>query len=332
MKKGLMLLILSMSVVFSIFANGNSEKTTATSLKRISIGTAGTAGSLYPMGVGMAKTITDHVEGIACTGEATAASVENIRNLTSGNLAMGISQSEIAYLAYNGLGDFKGHDASDLRALFSTITSYVQAFTLESSDIKAISDFKGKSIGCSSAGSGGEMCVRMVLDYYDLSYDDIKPQFISETEAVSALKDGRIDAFICTHPIKSAALTDLTTSVDVRMISFEDPKFYEEFFFWTPYSIPAGTYKNVDEVIVVPSSRVNMFTSTKSGLSDDDVYKIVKAIWENRDEWQGVANSVSKQVVIDAALSGIPLPLHPGALKYYQEIGIEIDPQLILKK
>jgi TRAP transporter TAXI family solute receptor len=332
MKKGLMLLILSMSVVFSIFANGNSEKTPATSLKRISIGTAGTAGSLYPMGVGMAKTITDHVEGIACTGEATAASVENIRNLTSGNLAMGISQSEIAYLAYNGLGDFKGHDASDLRALFSTITSYVQAFTLESSDIKAITDFKGKAIGCSSAGSGGEMCARMVLDYYGLSYDDIKPQFISETEAVSALKDGRIDAFICTHPIKSAALTDLTTSVDVRMISFEDPKFYEKFFFWTPYSIPAGTYKNVDEVIVVPSSRVNMFTSTKSGLNDDDVYNIVKAIWENRDEWQGVANSVSKQVVIDEALSGIPLPLHPGALKYYQEIGIEIDPKLILKK
>ncbi len=328
MKKSLLLLVMILSISFSVFANGSSEEN-APSLKRISIGTAGTAGSLYPMGVGMAKTITDHVDGIACTGEATAASVENIRNLTSGNLAMGISQSEIAYLAYNGLGDFKNHDATDLRALFSTITSYVQAFSLESSDIHSIEDFRGKAIGCSSAGSGGEMCARMVLDYYGLSYDDIKPQFISETEAVSALKDGRIDAFICTHPIKSAALTDLTTSVDVRMISFDSPEFYEEFFFWTPYTIPAGTYNDVDVDVVVPSSRVNMYTSTKAGLSDDDVYRIVKAIWENRDEWQGVANSVSKQVVIDSALSGIPVKLHPGAVKYYQEIGLDIDPELI---
>ncbi|MCH3918023.1 MAG: TAXI family TRAP transporter solute-binding subunit [Spirochaetia bacterium] len=331
-RKILAILCIGCVALTASFANGASEAKAAggaPSIKRISIGTAGTAGSLYPMGVGMAKTITDHVDGIACTGEATAASVENIRNLTNGKLAMGISQSEIAYLAYNGLGDFKGHQATDLRALFSTITSYIQAFALAGSGINSIADFKGKVVGCSAAGSGGEMCVRMILNYYGLTYDDIKPQFISESDAVSALKDGRIDAFICTHPLKSAPLVDLTTSAKVKMFSFDDPAFYKEFFFWKPYTIPAGFYDGVNEAITVPTSRITMCTSTKSGLSDEQVYQIVKAIWDNRSEWSGVAKSVSTQAVFATATDGIPIVMHPGAVRYFKEKGVEIDPSLI---
>nr|WP_320129054.1 TAXI family TRAP transporter solute-binding subunit [uncultured Sphaerochaeta sp.] len=282
MKKLFSVLLVCVLCVSGMFAQGGQESSSTisgSSLKRISIGTAGTAGSLYPMGVAMAETITKHVQGIACTGEATAASVENVRNLTSGKLAMGISQSEIAWLAYNGKGDFEKRKAEDLRSMFSTIYSYIQVFTLADSPINSIEDFKGKAIGVGAAGSGGEMAARMILDYYGLSYDDIKPQFIPESEAVSALKDGKISAFICTHPLKSAALMDLTTSAKVKMISFTDPAFYKAFPFWTRYEIPAGTYANVDSVISVPISRILMLTSTKAGLSDDEVYGIVKAIW-----------------------------------------------------
>lgn len=313
------------------FSSGKAEDGTQDGkikIRRYSIGTAGTAGSLYPMGVAMAETITNHVEGLAFTGEATAASVENIRNLTSGNLAMGISQSEIAWLAYNAKGDFAKRPAKDLRALFSTIYSYVQVFTLADSSVYAIPDMKGKSIGVSVAGSGGEMCARMILNYFGLTYDDIKPQFIPESEAVTALKDRKIDAFICTHPLKSAALMDLTGSAKVKMLSFEEPAFYKEFPFWTQYKIPSGTYANVNNVVTVPISRVNMFTSLKSGLSEEDVYNIVKAIWENRDEWSKASAAVSRQVVFDAALTEIPIPLHVGAIKYFLEKGVSIPSSL----
>lgn len=331
MKKLLVVMVILSIMVVPIFAQGGTEtaaKPAGETLKRISIGTAGTAGSLYPMGVAMSETITKHVSGIASTGEATAASVENVRNLTSGKLAMGISQSEIAWLAYTGQGDFEKRKADDLRSMFSTIYSYVQAFTLADSPVNSIPDFKGKAVGVGAAGSGGEMAARMILKYYGLTYDDIKPQFIPESEAVAALKDNKIAGFICTHPLKSAALMDLTTSAKVKMISFADDAFYKAFPFWTKYEIPAGTYANVDTVVTVPISRVLMLTSTKSGLAEDDVYNIVKAIWENRDEWGSVTASVSKQVVLDSALAELSVPMHMGAIKYFKEKGFTIPASL----
>ena len=331
MKKLITILLICGLVLTSVGAQGqtDSPKQAAPALKRISIGTAGTAGSLYPMGVAMSETITKHVSGIASTGEATAASVENVRNLTSGKLAMGISQSEIAWLAYEGKGDFEKRQASDLRSMFSTIYSYIQVFTLADSPITSIKDFKGKAIGVGAAGSGGEMAARMILNYYGLTYDDIRPQFIPESEAVTALKDNKIAAFLATHPLKSAALMDLTTSTKVKMVSFLDENFYKEFPFWTRYEIPAGTYPGIDTVVTVPISRVLMLTSTKAGLTDDDVYNIVKAIWENRDEWGSVTASVSKEVVLESALSELSVPLHPGALKYFKEIGFTIEDSMI---
>lgn len=328
------LLVLSMAIL-PLVAQGGGEagaKSAEAPLKRISIGTAGTAGSLYPMGVAMSETITKHVPGLASTGEATAASVENIRNLTSGKLAMGISQSDIAWLAFNGQGDFEKRKADDLRAMFSTIYSYVQIFALADGSIQTINDFKGKAIGVGAAGSGGEMAARMLLDYYGLNYEIIRPQFIPESEAVTALKDNKIAAFICTHPLKSAALMDLTTSTKVRMISLTDDGLYEKYPFWTRYEIPAGTYNNINEPISVPISRVVMMTSTKSGLTDDEVYNITKAIWENRSEWASVTAAVSSQVLYETALEEIPIPLHPGAIRYYQERGVKIPAELIPAK
>ncbi|HOX31734.1 MAG TPA: TAXI family TRAP transporter solute-binding subunit [Spirochaetales bacterium] len=296
--------------------------------KRFSIGTAGTAGSLYPMGVAMGQTITKHVPGLAATGEATAASVENIRNLAAGKLAMGISQSEIAWLAYTGSGDFQKRKADSLRSVFSTIYSYVQIFAKADAPIASPKDFKGKAVGVGAAGSGGEMAARMILGYYGLDYKDIRPQFISETEAVSALKDGRIAAFICTHPLKSAALMDLTNSTAVKMIPIAEQGFYGKFPFYTRYTIPAGTYKGVDYPVDVPISRVIMLTTKDGMLGEDEVYSIVKAVWENREEWSGVHASVKSQVTFETALQELSVPLHPGAIKYYLERGVAIDKAL----
>lgn len=321
LKTGLALLLIAISVV-AVGAQTNQ-------VKRFSIGTAGTAGALYPMGVAMAQTITKHVPGLAATGEATAASVENIRNMSTGKLVMGISQNEIAWMAFNGTGDFKQHKVDSLRSLFSTIYSYVQIFAKADNPVSSIKDFKGKAIGVGAAGSGGEMAARMILEYYGLTYNDIKPQFIPETEAVDALKDGRITAFICTHPLKSAILLDLTNSTSVKMIPIADDGFYQKFSFYTKYTIPANTYKGVDYPVSVPISRVIMLTTNKSGLSDDEVYQIVKAIWENRSEWSNVHASVASQVTLDTALKELSVPMHPGAIKYFKEKGFNIPKELI---
>ena len=304
------------------------EASTPGDVRRFTIGTAGTAGALYPMGVAMAETITNHVEGFAATGEATAASIENLRNLHEGKMGWAISQTEVASMAYYGKADYAANPYNDIRALYSTIYNYLQVFTSANSSINSVADFKGKTVGVGAAGSGGEMAARALLETYGLSYKDIKPQFMPESEAVSALKDGKIDGFIATHPLKSAAMTELTTSMKAKLIAIDNDAFYKANPAYTKYTVPAGTYKDIDVDVVIPRSRIIMCTSTNAGFTDDEIYNMVKAIWENRAEWASSNAAVEKQVNIETALEEIDIPLHPGAVKYFEEIGITVPDAL----
>ncbi|MBU4275478.1 MAG: TAXI family TRAP transporter solute-binding subunit [Proteobacteria bacterium] len=297
--------------------------------KRISIGTAGTAGALYPMGVAMAETINRHVPGFKASAEASSASLENIRNLGQGNVDWAISQGEVAFQAYNGLDKYKGRAQTTLRSLFGTILSVAQIFTSADSKINSVKEFKGKRIGVGAPGSGGERAAQKILSYYGLTYKDIKPEFMSNAEMVAALKDGTLDAFIITHPLKSAALLDLTTSYKVKMIPVADEGFYKEYPYFTKMDVPAGTYRNVDKPVPTPISRVVMYTSTKAGLSVDDVYALLKGLWANTGEWTNTHPAVKKYTTLKDAVKGLQVPLHPGAVKFYKEKGLDIPAKLI---
>ena len=339
--------MIAVSMIFCLAACGSSENASSASTSaaasastensaapertdnlRITIGTAGTAGALYPMGVAMAETITNHVDGISATGESTAASIENLRNLHEGKMAMGISMSEVCAYAYKGIGDYEGNAYTDIRAMFATINNYLQVFTLKDSGINSIADMEGKTVSMGSAGSGGEMAGRALLSVYGLDYTKINAQFMGESDGATALKDGKIDAMIATHPLNSAALTELTTSCDAVLLSIDDDAFYDAYPAYVRCTIPAGTYPNNDTDVVIPQNSVIMCTSINSGLTDDDVYEITKAIWENRDEWATSAKSVEKQAVWDSVLDNIDLPIHPGAVRYFEEKGLTIPENL----
>lgn len=295
---------------------------------RITIGTAGTSGALYPMGVAMAETITKHVDGITATGEATAASIENLRNLHEGKMGMAISQTEVASFAYNGTGAYEGNAYTDIRAMYATINNYLQVFTLKNSGIQSIADLEGKTVSMGAAGSGGELAARAMLSAYGLDYTKVNAQFMGESDGAAALSDGKIDAMIATHPINSAALTELTTSCEAVLIPIESEEFYKAYPAYVPYTVPAGTYPHNDTDVVIPRSRIIMCTSTNSGLTDDDIYEITKAVWENRDEWASSAKSVETQVVWEDVLVGIDIPLHPGAIRYLEEKGVKVPDNL----
>ena len=297
--------------------------------KRISIGTAGTAGALYPMGVAMAEAINRHVPGFKASAEASSASLENIRNLDEGNVDWAISQNEVAFMAYNGLDKYKGRPVGSLRSLFGSIISWAQIFAPAESSINSVKDFRGKRIGVGAPGSGGERAAQTILSYYDLSYKDLKAEFMSDSEMVAALKDGTLDAFISTHPLRSAALLDLTTTFNVKMIPVADDGFYEKFSYFTKREVPVGTYRNVDKPIPTPTSRIVMYTSTKANLSEDQVYALLKGIWENMDEWTNTHPAVKKYTTLEDAIKGLKIPLHPGAVKYYKEKGQSVPAALL---
>jgi len=299
--------------------------------KRITIATAGTAGALYPMGVAMAETINRHAKGFAASAEASAGSLQNLRNLAAGKVDWGISMNEAAYLAYHGLDKWRGRPVKEIRSLFGTLISWLQIFAPADSPLKTVADFKGRRIGLGAPGSGGEQAARRVLAYYGLSYQDIKPEFMSNPEMVAALKDGTLDAFIITHPLRSAALMDLTSSFKVKLIPVADPGFYRKYPYYTMRQIPAGTYPGVKQAVPTPTNRVNMYVSTRSGLSADDVYALLKAVWDHADEWRGVHPAVKRYTTLKDALVAIKVPLHPGAVRFYRERGFTIPARLLAK-
>jgi TRAP transporter TAXI family solute receptor len=311
-------------VVFFLTASAALAK-----VKRISIATAGTAGALYPMGVAMAETINQNVKGFKASAEASSGSVENLRNLAGGKVDWGISQNEVALSAYQGAGAYKGRAVGGLQSLFGTLISWAQIFAPVDSPLKSVADFKGKRIGVGAPGSGGERASEKILAYYGLSYKDIKPEFMSNTEMVAALKDGTIDAFIITHPLRSAALLDLTTTFKVKMIPVADHGFYKTYPFYTKLEIPAGSYKGVTQPIATPTSRVVMYTSKEASLTEATVYKLLKSIWEHRDDWAKVHPAVNRYTTLKDAVKGLNIPLHPGAVKYYKEKDLKLPAKLI---
>jgi hypothetical protein len=312
---GVLILILFSCV--ALFSAGQQE-----SQQPVSIATAGTAGALYPMGVALAEVLNNELENVTASAESSGASLENMRNLMQGNVEWGISQNEVAFQAYTGIGSYEGNEFTELRSLFGTLISWVQVFVAADSDIKSPADFRGKRIGVGQAGSGGEEAAKKILASYGLDYDSVRPEFISDAEMVNALKDGVIDGFFSTHPLKSAALLDLTTTFEARLVPVANDEFYTEYPYYTRLTIPAGTYRGIDYDVDTPTSRIVMYTT--SNFPEELGYEAIKAIWENMDQWVNVHAAVKGNTTLEDACVNLSAPLHAGAARYYREVGVTI--------
>ncbi len=297
--------------------------------QRIAIATAGTAGALYPMGVAMAETINRHSKDLKASAEASAASLENIRNLASGEVEMGISQNEMAYFAYTGTGKYKGRPVTQLRSLFGNLISWVQVFVPAGSKLTSIAQLKGKRVGVGAPGSGGEQSAKMILAYYGLDYKKIRAEFMGNVDMVNAMKDGSLDAFFITHPLRSAPLRDLSASLKVRLLPIGDEGFYKAHPYYTKRMVPAGAYSGLKAAVPTATSRIVMYT-TSDALSAPQVARILDILWSNAAGWTGVHPAVKKYTTLPDALKGLAVPLHPGAVTYYEKKGMRIPARLLI--
>lgn len=301
----------------------------ALAAERMVIATAGTAGALYPMGVAMAETINAHGGAVKASAEASAASLENLRNLATGEVDWGISQNEMAWLAYNGQGKFAGHAIPGLRSLFGTIISWVQVFVPADSPVVSIDQLRGKRVGLGAPGSGGEQAARMVLESYGLTYHDLKAEFMGNVDMVGALKDGSLDAFFITHPLKSAPLLDLASSKQVRLLPVDLPAFYQKHPYYTKRMVPAGSYPGQTADVPTATSRVVMYTMADSRLGAAKVRALLEVLWKNSAQWTGVHPAVKRYTSLADALAGLAVPLHPGAVAFYRAQGMEVPARLV---
>ena len=292
--------------------------------QRLSIGTASTGGSWYPLGGGVANMINKYIKGYYASAHPSGASIENIRAVMKGQDALALSMPDAALYAYEGKGAFEGKPQKGLRGLFSTYPVDIQFYVLADSPVKTIADIKGKDlkVAVGAPGSGTEKMAQYVLKVYDITYDDIDEQFLSATETTAAMKDGNLDVGIVTLGTPAPTLMDLATQREIRFLDIEPAvaeKINKAFPAYFPRTIPAGTYKGMTKPHHT-LAWMGLFV-VNADMSDQLAYDICKAVFDHKAELDKIHKKFAL-INLESATSGMSVPLHPGAVKFFKERGI----------
>lgn len=303
--------------------------TAPASKKALSVGTGSSSGVWYIIGGGIANAVNLNSQWFTLTSEAASGGGENLRNLQEGNIEIAMLNCDMGYYFYSSTDSYEGAGDDSLRSLIALPSSAMHLVAKAGSGISGLDDLKGKRVAVGTAGSGYESFASKVVACAGLSYDDMKIQMINPSQFADAMKNGQIDAFF--YPVQSpgSAITELSISTDVEILSLPDEflkKFLGEYVGYVQYTIPAGTYKGQDQD--VNTLATGQFVSTlRDSMTEDEVYVLMHDIFDNRDSWANV--HVSCAEVTDTNIGSLIVPLHAGAIRFYRERGVEIPEELI---
>jgi len=280
-------------------------------------------GVYYQVALNVCNLINRHAgDKYNCVGRPALGSVFNIRAVKRTLLDFGVAQSDRNFEAFRGRGDWQGTPMEDLRSVFSMHPETVLLVTRADSGIESVWDLKGRTVNIGNPGSGQRGNAEDVLRIYEIDKDnDITAQGLQQQEASRALIDRKIDAFFYTVGNPSAAIEEPANSTQIRIIPINDAAVYgfvDERPYYVMTTIPAGTYKGVDEDIETYAVTATVVTSASA--SEEMVYDMVKAVFDNLDELKA-AHAAFRGLTPKSMLQGLTAPLHDGALKYYQERG-----------
>ena len=291
----------------------------------ISIATGGPAGTYFPLGGAIAKIFNDNIEGVTANVQSTGASVENIGLVSKGDAEIAFVQNDITYYAYTGTESFEGKGKMEnIRGMAMIYPELVQIIATEESGIKSVEDLRGKKVAIGASGSGVEANARQVLDVHGMTYDDLgKADYLSFGEAADQLKNRQIDAAFITAGIPTSAVTEVGQTSKIHIVPIESDKIAklnEEYPFYTEVTIPANTYNGQAEDIT--TAAVMAMLVVPEDLDEELAYEMTKLIFEQR---QTIIDTHSRgnDINLETALKGMPIELHPGSKKYYDEQGVE---------
>jgi hypothetical protein len=303
-----------------LFAVGLASTGLAADVKMV-LATGGTAGTYYPFGGAMAKIWNSKIPGMNVTAQATGASAENVRLVNKKEAELAIVQSDTIDFAYNAKEAFK-EKLTKMSALAVLYPEVIQVVVRGDSKADSFDDLKGMKIGVGAPGSGTEANFRQLCDIYGLKKDDVKAQYLSFSESSEQFKDKHIDAFIVVAGIPNAAIMDISTQHSVKIINVSDAKakqLVKKYPFLSAFTIPAGTYKSITKD--VKTVAVNAVLIVNTEVSNDVAYNLVKALFDNQKDL-GLAHAKGKELNLKKASSGVSIPFHPGAIKYFKEKGV----------
>ncbi|MDF1619512.1 TAXI family TRAP transporter solute-binding subunit [Pseudothioclava nitratireducens] len=287
----------------------------------INILTGGTSGVYYPLGVALSDIYAKGIEGARTQVQSTKASVENLNLLEQGKGELAFALGDSVKYAWDGNEEvgFKA-PLGKLRAIAAIYPNVIQIAALEDTGATTVADLKGKSLSVGAAKSGTELNARAIFGASGMSYEDLgKLEYLPFAESVELMKNRQLDATLQSSGLGNAALKDLSTSQPIRFLSV--PADVAESL-GAPYitsTIPAGTYEGQTED--VPTVAVVNFLVTHEDVSEETAYQMTKLLFENLDTLKA-AHSAAGGISLEGAVKGSPIPMHPGAERYYKEQGL----------
>jgi TRAP transporter TAXI family solute receptor len=287
----------------------------------INVLTGGTSGVYYPLGVALSEIYGKGIEGARTQVQATKASVENLNLLQQGKGEIAFALGDSVKLAAEGNTEagFPGK-LDKLRGIAAIYPNYIQVVASQESGIKTLADLKGKSLSVGAPASGTELNARAIFAAAGMKYEDLgKVEYLPFAESVELIKNRQLDATLQSAGLGVASIRDLATSLPINVVAV--PKADVEKI-GSPYMsvvIPAGTYDG--QTADVETAAVGNFLVTHDGVSDETAYQMTKLLFENLDQMTA-AHAAAKAIKAENALTGMPIPLHPGAERYYKEAGL----------
>ncbi|KAB0488115.1 hypothetical protein SAMN04490202_5044 [Pseudomonas reinekei] len=287
----------------------------------INILTGGTSGVYYPIGVGLSQIYSDGIPGAKTSVQATKASVENLNLLQAGRGELALALGDSVADAKNGVEDagFKA-PLTKLRAIAGAYPNYIQIVANKESGIKTLADLKGKTISVGAPKSGTELNARAIFKAAGLTYEDMsKVQYLPFAESVELIKNRQLDATLQSSGLGMAAIRDLSSTMPLNYVSIP-PDVVSKIgnAAYQPAQIPANTYDGQPES--VPTVAITNILVTREDISDDLAYQMTKLMFENLTRL-GNSHSAAKDIKLQNAARNLPIPLHPGAERYYKEAG-----------
>jgi TRAP transporter TAXI family solute receptor len=298
--------------------------------KFFAITTGGTGGLYYPLGGLLAQALTERVPEVVVTGQAGSASVANCNLIKDHQVESAFVQNNVAFSAYEGKDQFAGKPVKNLRGITSLFPETIQIVARADSGIKSIKDIKGKKLIPGDRGSGTEVDTLNVLAGYGLTYKDFAGvDWLGFSGASQRLQDKQADVTFTTAGWPTAAITELAMSTEIVLVPIEEEmiaKITKMYSFYSKVVIPKGTYKGMTADVPTITTMAQWVVDEQ--VPADLVYKLTRALWEKgKDGLSGAdvmakVHAKGKDVQLKTALSGMAIPLHPGAAKYYKEVGL----------
>lgn len=287
----------------------------------INVLTGGTSGVYYPLGVGLSKIYGEKIPGVRTQVQSTKASVENLNLIQQGKGEIAFALGDSVKLAWEGDAEagFKAK-LDKLRGIAAVYPNYIQIVASKESGITDFAGLKGKGLSVGAPKSGTELNARKIFEAAGSSYSDLgKTEFLPFAESVELIKNRQLDATLQSAGLGVASIKDLATSVDINVVAIPSDVVAK---LGSPYiaaTIPAGTYKGQDKD--VPTVAVGNFLITGADVSEETAYQMTKQLFENLPDMVA-AHKAATAISIEKALEGMPVPLHPGAERYYKEKGL----------